>query len=78
MFDELVHASTRDGLLASRVRGALYPFAHNSVRGLREAMARAMKEHPEIGEGRATLFVAVESVYGMDGDFAPLPVCPLL
>ena len=73
VFDELVHASTRDGLLASRVRGALYPFAHNSVRGLREAMARAMKEHPEIAEGRATLFVAVESVYGMDGDFAPLP-----
>lgn len=73
IFDDLVHASTRDGLLASRARGSLYPFAHNSVSSLRDVILRVLKEHPAIAAGRATLFIAVESLYSMDGDFAPLP-----
>ena len=72
VFDDLVHASTRDGILASRARTALYPFAHNSASALREVLARVLKKHPAIAEGRATVFVAVESLYSMDGDFAPL------
>ncbi|KAI0709781.1 PLP-dependent transferase [Earliella scabrosa] len=72
VFDDLVHASTRDGILASRARTALYPFAHNSASALREVLVRVLKKHPAIAEGRATVFVAVESLYSMDGDFAPL------
>ena len=73
IFDELVHASTRDGLLASRARTALYPFSHNSAVTLRDTILHVLRAHPAIAAGRATVFVAVESLYSMDGDFAPLP-----
>ena len=59
--------------LASRARSALYPFAHNSISSLRDVILRALKAHPAIAAGKATLFIAVESLYSMDGDFAPLP-----
>jgi 8-amino-7-oxononanoate synthase len=32
-----------------------------------------LKNHPNISVGRGTIFIAVESLYSMDGDFAPLP-----
>lgn len=73
VFDDLVHASTRDGLVASRARNALYPFTHNSVSSLRDTILHVLRAHPAISAGRATLFIAVESLYSMDGDFAPLP-----
>ncbi|TFK91265.1 PLP-dependent transferase [Polyporus arcularius HHB13444] len=73
IFDELVHASTRDGLLGSRARSALYSFSHNSIPSLRDTILRVLGAHPEIARGSATLFIAVESLYSMDGDFAPLP-----
>ena len=73
IFDDLVHASTRDGLLASRARNALYPFAHNDVTSLRDVILHVLRAHPAIAAGRATVFIAVESLYSMDGDFAPLP-----
>ena len=31
-----------------------------------------LAEHSEVSAGRATVFVAVESLYSMDGDFAPV------
>ncbi|KAI0788119.1 PLP-dependent transferase [Fomes fomentarius] len=73
VFDDLVHASTRDGLVASRARNALYPFTHNSVSSLRDTILHVLRAHPAVSAGRATLFIAVESLYSMDGDFAPLP-----
>ena len=75
VFDELVHASIRDGLTASphlKTDGALYPFRHNSVASFRERVQHALKRHPNIAQGKGTLFVAVETLYSMDGDYAPL------
>ena len=72
VFDELVHASTRDGIAECRAKGALYSFEHNSVTSFRECVARALASHPAVSQGKATLFVALESLYSMDGDFAPL------
>jgi 8-amino-7-oxononanoate synthase len=71
VFDELVHASVRDGIAISRATN-LYPFAHNSVDDFEKVLLRVVAEHSEIFDGRATVFVAVESLYSMDGDFSPL------
>ena len=58
--DELIHASIIDGCrlsYASRFR-----FAHNDVEDLEKKLQKA----------KGNIFVAVESVYSMDGDMAPL------
>ncbi|KAI0788146.1 PLP-dependent transferase [Fomes fomentarius] len=73
--DELIHASIRDGLHASphlNADGALYTFRHNSVPSFRERVQHALKRHPDIAAGKSTLFVAVETLYSMEGDYAPL------
>ncbi|KAK0444623.1 aminotransferase [Desarmillaria tabescens] len=72
VFDELVHASVRDGIAAARTRNA-YPFSHNSVASFENCIAKLLKKRPEILAGKSTVFVAVESLYSMDGDFSPLP-----
>jgi 8-amino-7-oxononanoate synthase len=59
-YDELIHASVRDGLRLSQAKS--FAFRHNSIESLCEKAAR---QHGRI-------FVVVESVYSMDGDSAPL------
>ncbi|WP_291911558.1 8-amino-7-oxononanoate synthase [Chitinophaga sp. CB10] len=60
VYDQLIHASIRDGVRLSRAQS--FSFRHNDLGDLREKIERAA--------GR--VFVAVESVYSMDGDVAPL------
>jgi 8-amino-7-oxononanoate synthase len=60
IYDEYVHASMRDGIRLSNARS--FSFRHNDVEDLRKKVAAA----------RGDIFVAVESVYSMDGDTAPL------
>ncbi|KAF9450486.1 PLP-dependent transferase [Macrolepiota fuliginosa MF-IS2] len=69
--DEYIHASVHDGIRASRVdKASLISFEHNSVLGMRVALRRASDR---IGRSaRQSVFVAVESLYSMDGTFAPL------
>jgi len=60
LYDELVHASIRDGArlsLASR-----FSFHHNDLNDLEEKIKRA----------KGNVFVVVESVYSVDGDECPL------
>lgn len=69
VYDEYIHASVHDGMRASRVeRPSLIPFDHNSVQALRLAL---MVARNRLGEGQS-VFVAVESLYSMDGTFSPL------
>lgn len=56
-----------------RIKGSLYTFVHNSVSSLRDCIPRVLEKHPDIAAGKGTVFIAVESLYSMDGDFAPLP-----
>ncbi|KAI0307459.1 PLP-dependent transferase [Multifurca ochricompacta] len=70
--DELIHASCRDGMATSRARRAIYPFSHNSVAAFEATLEQVISKHQQISAGKATLFVAVESLYSMDGDFCPL------
>ncbi|KAG6815041.1 hypothetical protein H0H87_005570, partial [Tephrocybe sp. NHM501043] len=67
IYDEYIHASVHDGMRASRVKDALYPFKHNDLGSLRRVLLQVRKKNPE-----ASVFVAVESLYSMDGTFAPL------
>lgn len=66
IYDELVHASVHSGLRASRVDNRRrVAFRHNDPEGLREALKQI--------DGNGTVFLTAESLYSMDGDFAPLP-----
>jgi 8-amino-7-oxononanoate synthase len=60
IYDQLIHASIRDGIRLSRAQS--FSFQHNDVDDLEKKLQRA----------GGNIFVAVESVYSMDGDMAPL------
>jgi 8-amino-7-oxononanoate synthase len=65
LYDALVHASTREGLAGTRATHR--EFAHNDV-GQIEDELRAFRAD----NAQARCFIAVESLYSMDGDLAPL------
>ena len=65
VFDALMHASFRDGLEPQRIETAMVP--HNDV----DAIADAIIAWRRRG-GRGRPWIAVETLYGMDGDRAPL------
>jgi 8-amino-7-oxononanoate synthase len=64
VFDEHIHASVREGIYASGA--ARHSARHNDPASFEEALRRAREK------GARRVFIAVESVYSMDGDFAPL------
>jgi 7-keto-8-aminopelargonate synthetase-like enzyme len=69
VYDELIHASVHDGIKASRA-GRSLPFAHNSVLDLKNVLKECVLKS-SVGPSY-NIFIAVESVYSMDGDLAPL------
>ncbi|ORZ15328.1 pyridoxal phosphate-dependent transferase [Absidia repens] len=64
LYDALVHASVHEGMRISRAAHRI-PFAHSDVVDL-GAKLEAIKDTKQ------NVFVAVETVYSMDGDVAPL------
>jgi len=60
IYDQLIHASVRDGIRLSYAKAL--SFAHNSLEDLEKKL--------RLAEG--TMYVAVESLYSMDGDLSPL------
>jgi 8-amino-7-oxononanoate synthase len=60
IYDELIHASIRDGVRLSRAN--VFSFKHNDIKSLEDKLKCA----------QGNVYVAVESVYSMDGDVAPL------
>ncbi|MFH0894945.1 MAG: 8-amino-7-oxononanoate synthase [Bacteroidota bacterium] len=60
LYDEYVHASIRDGIRLSFADS--FSFRHNDINHLKERLKDAV----------GTIYIAVESVYSMDGDVAPL------
>lgn len=60
LYDELIHASIRDGMQLSKANA--YSFKHNDIESLRKKLT--------IAKGK--IYVVVESVYSMDGDQSPL------
>ncbi len=63
LFDELIHASIYDGIRLGYAKH--YKFKHNDVASLKELIQRHKNNFENI-------YIAVESIYSMDGDAAPL------
>lgn len=72
VYDEYIHASVHDGFRSSRARDSTFPFAHNSLNAFGELLLQLLKERPGLLSGEQSLFLAVESLYSMDGTVAPL------
>jgi len=73
VYDEYIHASVHDGMRASRTdRERQCSFGHNSIDDLRRVLLHSRQAIPGLQSGKSNLFVAVESLYSMDGTFAPL------
>jgi 8-amino-7-oxononanoate synthase len=60
VYDELCHASLREGIRLSSATA--FAFKHNDVEALQEKLSRA----------KGQKFIVIESVYSMDGDICPL------
>ncbi|MBK7183218.1 MAG: pyridoxal phosphate-dependent aminotransferase family protein [Bacteroidetes bacterium] len=60
IYDELIHASVHDGMKLSQA--SCFLFKHNDLAHLEERLKIA----------KGNVFVAIESIYSMDGDYAPL------
>lgn len=71
VYDELIHASVRDGMAMSRAEARAVP--HNNINAAEDAIAHWRRKG---GAGR--VWIAVESLYSMDGDMAPLTDLALL
>ena len=69
--DEFHHASLFDGLRLARASARIQPrvFRHNDMDQLSKVLKYSKKKLAPGGH----IFVAVEGVYSMDGDIAPLP-----
>ena len=70
--DEYIHASVHDGIRASRARDGQFSFSHNSLKDLRKLLVGLNQDRSTLRSGQNSLFLAVESLYSMDGTFAPL------
>lgn len=62
IYDELIHASVRDGIQASLAKSI--KFNHNDLNSLKEKIETAQNLNAE------TIWLTIESVYSMDGDIA--------
>jgi 8-amino-7-oxononanoate synthase len=65
LYDALVHASTHEGL--GLTKATTDAFAHNDLMQLEEKLRFFRASNKE-----ARCFIAIESLYSMDGDLAPL------
>jgi 8-amino-7-oxononanoate synthase len=63
IFDEYIHASVREAIQNSHAKQVKIP--HNDLNALDDALKNAQGKYE-------TVWIAVESVYSMDGDLAPL------
>lgn len=66
VYDALIHASFRDGLEPARIAAVEAP--HNNV-GAMDDIIRGWRA----SGGKGQVWIAVETLYSMDGDRAPLP-----
>lgn len=71
LYDELVHASTHEGMKLSRASHKV-SFAHNDVNSLRTALEKLRDDHVEFESGTKSILILVESIYSMNGDVCPL------
>jgi 8-amino-7-oxononanoate synthase len=71
VYDELVHASTLDGIQNAPVMASM-PFAHSDVDSFRDVMLSVHDSYPRIRQGKGCVLVTTECLHGMYGDICPL------
>lgn len=73
LYDSLIHASVHDGMRHSRCKDRR-PFDHNSVPDLKRLLQCLLegRDGHLFRAGQKQVFIAVEALYSMDGDLAPL------
>ena len=64
IYDELVHASIRDGIKASLAKSL--KFKHNDLNSLKKIIEKAQTLNAK------TIWLSIESIYSMDGDIADI------
>ncbi|KIK74733.1 hypothetical protein PAXRUDRAFT_835909 [Paxillus rubicundulus Ve08.2h10] len=72
IYDELIQTSCREEFHTSASQRVTDRFAHNSVASLEECIRNVLRKYPQINQGNSTVFVYLESLDGMEGDFCPL------
>ena len=70
VYDRLIHASCHEGMRLSRADRAMAE--HGDVQSFADAIARWRAKGGVTGNGGGRVWMAVESLYSMDGDTAPL------
>jgi 8-amino-7-oxononanoate synthase len=76
IFDELSHASMRQGIINSR--SSSIEFKHNNIQDLHEKLIQARTTSTANNNQPKSIIIAVEAVYSMDGHVAPLcEICNL-
>lgn len=76
VYDELVHASVHSGMRASRIPlQSRIPFKHNDANSLEKVLSEVVNSHAQGSSANRSpiVYLALESLYSMDGDMAPLP-----
>lgn len=71
LYDEHIHASAHEGMRLSRA-GIRRAFRHSCPESLKGIVQEVVDCDPLVAGGERNVFVAVESVYSMDGDVAPV------
>lgn len=73
LYDELIHASMHDGMRQSRAKVCV-PFQHNDPVDLDRQLSSALGSNllRDIQDGKRNVFLALESVYSMDGTVCAL------
>ncbi|KAL4917671.1 pyridoxal phosphate-dependent transferase [Aspergillus aurantiobrunneus] len=71
VYDELIHASAHEGMRLSRAEKRV-KFSHSAPDGLEKVLQAEIMADPQLYEGHRNVFIAIESVYSMDGDVAPI------
>ncbi|KAJ6113864.1 hypothetical protein N7523_007181 [Penicillium sp. IBT 18751x] len=70
IYDEYIHASIHEGMRRGRAMTRM--FSHNSCESLRECLLDICKSSPAVAKGEQSVFIALESMYSMDADMAPV------
>jgi len=71
IYDQYIHASVHEGMRLSRA-GVRLSFAHNTMDHFQRLLRDQIDKDPLVRCGTRNVFVAIESVYSMDGDLAPI------